>query len=822
MLRLLTIIFFAAAAGPAARAQLDEGGLSIVLFQAHPSGTFRWERWTETTVRLKNERSSAFEGRVVVDFPSAPKEEVMLLYSRTVVLPAMAQVEVNLMVRFPPSSARSRGKENLLPVRVRLMKGQTCPAQDTFPCAAQSEEGPAIAWCDVGECTLPYRLKKQAREAGKKGAPTAEAGRRAFAIEVVPPDRMPRRATGFGAYDAVVLSRWDAQRGLDALQSEALETWVKSGGRLLVIAGAHWKELPNPRLEALLPLRPKECYRTSYLPALASAFGDLGIEDGVDVYDGDRAPSRLLLGDEGQPFLLERRIGLGAVLFLALDVDRVKGADAPGTERLVRRALAETTRGVAPPLFSGPARSREIVESLVAVKILPRAKMALWLGGYMILVALALLGARVLRKAEYGYLAVAVVAVAVALGLHSMSRTMRSGGGEAIEQVRAYVAEVAPGEAAAMVEGVEGFFPMKERGLSGLLDIFHATVEPSVGGAGRAEVIEFSTDDVPGVGAWALQPNAVRALRLRAYVPLKADPLPWSARLTREGLRVKATSSLEWPLEGVFVKWNRFVAPLGMLKPGESCEVETWKLGEGLGRYEAANLQGRWGRVEGMLRRMVWPDAQSRMGRREALQSVLQQAGADAARPVAVGGFARQSPLLWAKGEGEAEIAIGLWLARGDEEALEVDPDFALPSGMARLSLGGRSGRISHLGGGDFSGGGEEEILVNFILPGALRGAMLRDVRLHGNFESLHFLAKMEAAWSVGETEPGAWKPISWPSAGGGTVADPLLGQDTLWVRVVVRRVDGGKPRGGESAAAILQRWNLRGLDLSASGSKTM
>ena len=57
MLRLLTIIFFAAAAGPAARAQLDEGGLSIVLFQAHPSGTFRWERWTETTVRLKNERS---------------------------------------------------------------------------------------------------------------------------------------------------------------------------------------------------------------------------------------------------------------------------------------------------------------------------------------------------------------------------------------------------------------------------------------------------------------------------------------------------------------------------------------------------------------------------------------------------------------------------------------------------------------------------------------------------------------------------------------------------------------------------------------------
>jgi hypothetical protein len=817
MLRFLALLVLAAAS-PAV-AQVDEGGLAIVLFQAHPSGTFRWERWSEATVRLKNERATPFEGRVVVDFPSAPKEGATFAYSRPVALAPRSMAEVNLMVRFPPSTARPRGKENLLPVRVRLMRGQTCPAQDTFPCAMQSEEGPAIAWVDVGECSLPYRLKKQARETGKKGAPP-EAGRRAYTIEVVAPERFPRRATGLAAYDAVVVSRWDARHRLDALQAEALDAWVRGGGRVLAIAGPHWDEVPNLPLAALLPLRQKERYRTSHLPALSRAFGDLGIEDGVDVYDGDRAPSRVLLGDEAQPFLLERRVGLGAALYLALDVDRVKGADSPGMERLVRRALAEATRGSSAPLFANPSRSRELVENLVAVRILPREKMALWLGGFIALVACALLGARVLKRAEYGHLAVAVVAVAVALALHGLSRAMRRGGGEAIERVRAFVAESGPGEAEARLEGLEGFYPMKERGVAGLLGVYHALVEPAVLGSARAEVVEFATDDFPGVGAWALQPNAVRALRLDARLPMKAPPVAWSARLTREGLLAKVTSSLEWPLEGAFLKWNRFVVPLGTLKPGESREVETWKLGDHLGRYEASNLQGRWARVEGMLRRMVYPEARLRLGHGEALQSFLQQAGSAAARPVAVGGFTRASPPLWGKEAGDASVVVGMWIARGDEEALASDREFLLPRGVARLSLGGRSGRISHLGAGDFAGNGEEEILVSFSLPAAFRGTALRGARVHGAFESLHFTVKPEACWAPPGAEPSGWKPLAWTASEGASAPDPAPGQDTLWVKLAIRRSAGGAPKGGDSGASVLQRWSLRGLDLSASGTR--
>ncbi len=808
-------LFFLVAAGRIC-AQMEEGGLSILLFQTHPSGTARWERWEEATVRLKNERHEAFEGRLSVDFPSASREGASFAYSRPVSLPARSLIEVNLMVCFPPSSARPRDKQNMLPVRLRLMKGAAILAQDIFPCAIQSDEGPPIAWGDVGECALPYRLKRQAREAGKKASPDG-SGRRAYAIEVVAPDRFPRRATGWGGYDAVVLSRWDARHRLDALQSEALAAWVKGGGRLLVVAGAHWNDLPNPTLAALLPLRPSERYRTSHLPALSSVFGDLGIEDGVEVYDGDRAPSRILLGDERQPFLLERRIGLGAILFLALDVDRVKGADAVGMERLVRRALAETTRSVPAPFFANPAKVRETVESLVAVKILPRGKMALWLGGYVALAAAALLVARAFRRAEYGHLGVGLVAGAVAFGLSSTSRAMRREGGEAIERVRAYIAEFASDESSVRLEGIEGFFPMKERKFSGLLARDHSLVEPALAGSTRAEVIEFTTDDMPGLGAWTLQPNALRALRLDARLTTKAPPLVWSARLTRQGVLVKATSSLEWPLESAFLKWNRFVAPMGAFASGETREIATWKLSDFLGRYETSNLQGRWARVEGILRRMVYPDPRSRLGRHDALQTILQQAGAAASRPVAMGGFTRASPPLWEEGEEDAQGVVGLWLSRGDEELLEADSEFFLPRGVARLVLDGKSGRISHLGEGDFAGSGEEEIVAIFRLPSACRGAMLRGARVFGAFDSLHFKATAKVCWTAKTAAPSEWREVAWPAAEGAEAPDPRPGEERLWVQISVRRTQGGAPPGSFSS---LQRWSLRGLDLSVSGSK--
>lgn len=799
-------------------AQSGEGGLAILLFQAHPSGTFRWERWAEATVRLRNERSAPIEARLAVDFPSAPKEGASVVFTRPVTLPARAMIEVNLMVRFPSSAARPKGQEKMLPVRLRLMQGATILAQDVFPCAMQSDEGPAIAWGDVGECSLPYRLKRQAREAGKKAAP-AEGGRRAYAIEVVSPDRFPRRATGWGSYDAVVLSRWNAAHRLDVLQSEALAAWVKGGGRLLVLAGAHWNDVPNPTLATLLPLRPSERYCTSYLPALSTVFGDLGIADGVEVYDGDRAAARILLGDARQPFLLERRIGLGATLFLALDVDRVKGADAAGMEQLVRRALAETVRGASAPFFAHPAKTREVVESLVAVKILPRGKIALWLGGYVALAAGLLFGARAFRRGEYGHWGVGVLAVAVALALYGMSRALRREGGEAIERVRAYIAETAMGDASARIEGIEGFFPMKEREFSGRLATDHSLVEPALMGSARAEVIELVTDDEAGVGSWMLQPNTMRALRFDARLAMPAPPLVWSAKLTRHGMLVRAASAFAWPLEGVFLKWNRFVAPVGVLLPRETREIETWKLGDRLGRYQTSNLQGRWTRVEGLLRRMAYPDPRYRFAPLDAIPTVLQQAGAAASRPVAMGGFARASPAFWEKTADDAPVTVGLWLSRGDEDLLEAEDDFWMPQGVARLALDGKSGRISHLGEGDFAGSSEEEIVAAFSLPSACRGAALRGGRVFGGFESLHFKATAEACWTTETDPPSNWKPLAWPAAAAGAeISDPRPGEEKLWVRIFVRRAGSGAPA---SSFSSLQRWSLRGLDLAISGSKS-
>ncbi|MBI4024327.1 MAG: hypothetical protein HY360_05055 [Verrucomicrobia bacterium] len=810
--------------------QAAESPISIVLFSTEPVNTFRWERWSEAIVRIKNEGAALNGVRLVVQFPTVT-DGVQTLFTRPVKLPAMSTQDVKLMVRFPSASAMPRTAGKGFPVQARLMRENITLVQDIFYSIPLAEEGVSALWIEGGDNGLAYQIKKAAKHGGAlsdpgKSAPAAKGKadtpkRREFSIEVAPSYKMPHRALAYDPFDIVILSSWGA-KGMDELQTEALLNWVRRGGQLIVIAGAHWLERPSRSIAEALAMWPVERYRVSVIPELETITGDLGIADGVFVMDGPRGPGAILMGNEDQPFLLRRRVGLGNTWFLTVDVDRRSEPVAPGLLRLMRSVVgvaAETASR--PPSLSTPS-ARNILERLVAVKILAREQIGLWLAIYVAVVVVAMGIARLFRRPEWGYGVVVIAAIAGFICFHQQSRLQRRQSSGQVERVRTYLAELKEGMRESRVTGLEGFFPSDMRQIRLAMGHFDSTVFALSGfGADRAEVIEFQTRDHTGIGAWQIAANTLRAAAFDTLLNVPENGVRFTGHLTRDGLLLEIESHLPWKLAQAFLKWNRLVMPMPDLVGKKRLRIETWKRKEEWGRYQHANIQGGISLARDLMRQMIFPDPPRTWGNRPSLQRLIQTLQGNTGHTVVVGGFAEGEPSFWKKdGMPEAQASLGLWVVTGTDDLLTADSEFFSPPGLLGLQLGGKEGRISYLGGGNFSGAHEDLFLAKFLLPSCLRGATAEEILVHGEFESLHFVPHAEIGFSTAATEPQRWIPLAWasPMEAPASSAAFAAGNDAVWVRVKVARKEGTRPPSSDGLAGLTQNWSLRGLDVSIRG----
>ena len=140
---------------------------------------------------------------------------------------------------------------------------------------------------------------------------------------------LPERAAALASFDCIILNDVDTST-LSAGQVSALQTWVSSGGRLVLGGGAGALRTAAGLPEPMLPLVPRRIVEVDELAGLATfARADaVRVPGPFVVADGDAADGRVLASqatasgaaDSSLALVREKTWGTGSVDFVALDL----------------------------------------------------------------------------------------------------------------------------------------------------------------------------------------------------------------------------------------------------------------------------------------------------------------------------------------------------------------------------------------------------------------------------------------------------------------------------------------------------------------------
>ena len=112
-------------------------------------------------------------------------------------------------------------------------------------------------------------------------------------------------------------------RDLSKSQTLALETWLSSGGRMIILGGLHYALYQEPALRRFLPVRVLGLKKFSSLPSLERAYGKpVRFQGTLLVQDSRMVEGRALVEEKGMPIVVETIRGKGRVFYLSADAGR--------------------------------------------------------------------------------------------------------------------------------------------------------------------------------------------------------------------------------------------------------------------------------------------------------------------------------------------------------------------------------------------------------------------------------------------------------------------------------------------------------------------
>ncbi len=157
------------------------------------------------------------------------------------------------------------------------------------------------------------------------------AGRSDAVVAFLDMEDLPATAVAWNALDILIFNDIDSNEMSNA-QRAALETWVSTGGQLVVTGGPGWQKTATP-FSDMLPVTLTGSESTNDLPTLVA-------ETGIPFRDAGPyllAASSLRRGDlifhqDGLPLLARQNWGRGSVFFLALDPKLAPLLDWDGSE----------------------------------------------------------------------------------------------------------------------------------------------------------------------------------------------------------------------------------------------------------------------------------------------------------------------------------------------------------------------------------------------------------------------------------------------------------------------------------------------------------
>ena len=184
----------------------------------------------------------------------------------------------------------------------------------------------------------------------------AEAAQSARVTAISDTSRLPTDWCAYEAVNAIVLSTSDTSlvASIKLEQFTALQQWVELGGRVILFVGSGGDQVigDGKPLSNLIPGTLSRVQTVRSLTALESYVGSSEALDTIQI-DGRPAPLRVCLlenvrgkmsvyeqaADGTRPIIVRAPIGLGQVVFMAVDLDRAPFSDWDDRPRLIEKLL---------------------------------------------------------------------------------------------------------------------------------------------------------------------------------------------------------------------------------------------------------------------------------------------------------------------------------------------------------------------------------------------------------------------------------------------------------------------------------------------------
>ncbi len=246
---------------------------------------------------------------------------------------------------------------------------------------------------------------------------------------------LPDRVEGLRSLDVLILNEVDTS-SLTPDQLEALETWVRAGGRLVLGGGAGARQVVSGLPESLLPLRPVDSLEleTANLESLAGFAGvDPVLTPGPFLAaTGSLLQGEVLAGSPQLPLVVERRLGGGAVDFIALDLSAAPFEGWSGTAAFWEALLspgAAYPDGIPPDMSPRQLRSSSMPYALSNMPVLdlPSVRsLSLLLVFYILLVGpVNYLLLRWRKRLHWAWITIPLVTVIFSAGAFSLGYSLR-------------------------------------------------------------------------------------------------------------------------------------------------------------------------------------------------------------------------------------------------------------------------------------------------------------------------------------------------------------------------------------------------------------
>ena len=596
----------------AAAARADQGqpptllGVRVGFGDCYKAGL-----WTPVEVTLCGGRE-ALSGRLRLTVPDGEgaASRVVSPAERPIALRPGRETTARLCVRFGRVSSPLLA-EFLVDDRVVVRKtyeASTVANADHFAKAIQSR--PLIV-C-IGD------VAKTVEEAAMLGG--AEPERRAAVGWLDDPRHLPDQWYGYEGVDALVLSTSKAERyatlAPESPQMEALEQWVRMGGKLVFCAGAQaartldkdspWARFAPGRFQEMVSLRQTgalETFAGSAIPIPQAARGEAplrvprlaGVEGLIEAREADL------------PLVVRTARGFGQIVFLAGDLDGPPLASWPDQSRLVARLLGLPTSRTADEeqrsggMWFGYAdmagQLRSALDQFAGVRLVP-----FWLVATLVVVYILLIGPvdyfflrKVVGRMQWTWLTFPAIVLVFSAAAYVLAYRLK-GNELRVNQIDLIDVDMASGQ----VRGTSwmNLFSPTTRS-------FELSVQPGVRPGkpapdARASVL-MAWLGLPGKGLGGMDPQTASPVTWRdpydfspALNAMRGLPIQvWSSRsLTarwcdtivagdagskladdEQGLSGTVVNESPLPLSKCILAYDRWVYELDTLAPGQSIEL---------------------------------------------------------------------------------------------------------------------------------------------------------------------------------------------------------------------------------------------------------